>query len=415
MKILTILGARPQFIKAGAVSREIKRQKEEGRRLKEIIVHTGQHYDANMSDIFFEELHLPKPDYFLGIGGKSHGAMTGQMMEKIEEVALKEKADIIMVYGDTNSTLAGALVGAKLHIPIAHVEAGLRSFNMNMPEEINRILTDRVSKWLFCPTETAVNNLKKEGFPFPTYQSTNTPITNNQKLETKNYQLITNVGDVMLDVAMYYKKFAKKPKVVDSFSFLVSSNNQQPKTKNFILCTVHRAENTDNIERLKSIFEALSEIAKDTQIILPLHPRTRKIVSSFWSLVFSKETNSYYFQTKNQKPKTKNLIIIDPVGYLEMVWLLDNCDMVITDSGGLQKEAYFFKKPCITLRDETEWVELVDIRANTLVGADKDRIVSSFWSLVSSQNKPKTKNQKPKTNLYGDGKASKMIIKEILK
>ena len=190
MKILTILGARPQFIKAGAVSREIKRQKEEGRRLKEIVVHTGQHYDANMSDIFFEELHLPKPDYFLGIGGKSHGAMTGQMMEKIEEVALKEKADIIMVYGDTNSTLAGALVGAKLHIPIAHVEAGLRSFNMNMPEEINRILTDRVSKWLFCPTETAVNNLKKEGFPFPTYQSTNTPITNNQKLETKNYQLI---------------------------------------------------------------------------------------------------------------------------------------------------------------------------------------------------------------------------------
>ena len=396
MKILTILGARPQFIKAGAVSREIKRQKEEGRRLKEIIVHTGQHYDANMSDIFFEELHLPKPDYFLGIGGKSHGAMTGQMMEKIEEVALKEKADIIMVYGDTNSTLAGALVGAKLHIPIAHVEAGLRSFNMNMPEEINRILTDRVSKWLFCPTETAVNNLKKEGFPFPTYQSTNTPITNNQKLETKNYQLITNVGDVMLDVAMYYKKFAKKPKVVDSFSFLVSSNNQQTKTKNFILCTVHRAENTDNIERLKSIFEALSEIAKDTQIILPLHPRTKQKLTNI--------------------PITNNqLTIIDPVGYLEMVWLLDNCDMVITDSGGLQKEAYFFKKPCITLRDETEWVELVDIRANTLVGADKDRIVSSFWSLVSSQNKPKTKNQKPKTNLYGDGKASKMIIKEILK
>jgi UDP-GlcNAc3NAcA epimerase len=293
---------------------------------------------------------------------------------------------------------------------------------MNMPEEVNRILTDRISTILFCPTKTAVENLKKEGFPFPT--------TNTHQLTTNNQQLITNDGDVMQDGAIFYKQFAKKPKVVDSFLFLVSSNNQKPKTKNqkpitnnFILCTIHRAENTDDEKRLKNIFEALNEIAKDTPIILPLHPRTRKIVSIFWPLVFSEETNSYYFQTKNQQLKTKNLIIIDPVGYLEMVWLLDNCKLVMTDSGGLQKEAYFFNKPCITLRDETEWVELVEIGANKLVGADKNRIVSSFWSLVSSNNnqqpttrnqKLKTNNQKPETNLYGNGKASEKIVKELL-
>jgi UDP-GlcNAc3NAcA epimerase len=351
MKILTILGARPQFIKAGAVSREIAKHNN----IKEVIVHTGQHYDANMSDIFFEELHLPKPDYFLGIGGKSHGAMTGQMMEKIEEVALKEKADIIMVYGDTNSTLAGALVGAKLHIPIAHVEAGLRSFNMNMPEEINRILTDRVSKWLFCPTDSAVQNLKNEGF---------------DNFDCK----IIKSGDVMQDGAEYYRQFAKKPNIDIK--------------DNFILTTIHRAENTDDEKRLKDIFEALNEIAKERQVILPLHPRTKNIL-------------------KQIEINIENLTIIEPVGYLEMVWLLDNCDMVITDSGGLQKEAFFFKKPCITLRDETEWVELVENNFNVLAGADKNKILSIYKTHKFSYNF--------NIDLYGNGRASEKIIKELLR
>ena len=397
MKILTILGARPQFIKAGSVSREIAKHKE----IEEVIVHTGQHYDANMSDIFFDEMQIPKPNYFLGIGGKSHGAMTGQMIEKIEEVALKENPDWIMVYGDTNSTLAGAIVASKLHIKLAHIEAGLRSFNMKMPEEVNRILTDRVSTILFCPTDTAMKNLKAEGFPF--------------SLTTNHQQLITNVGDVMQDGAMFYRHLAKMPKEVASLWSLVSSEdskkqnlqtinqkqktiNQKQKTKNYILCTIHRAENTDDETRLKSIFEALNEIAKEKQIILPLHPRTKKLLENL--------------QTKNQKLLTKNLTIIDPVGYLEMVWLIDNCDFVMTDSGGLQKEAYFFEKQCITLRDETEWVELVECGANRLVGADKEKIVSSYQLLVSSEN---SKNHKLWTkDLYGGGKASENIIKELI-
>ena len=437
MKILTILGARPQFIKAGSVSRAIalhnnqvasleplvssedsKNQKLQTKNFElitEIIVHTGQHYDANMSDIFFDEMQIPKPNYFLGIGGKSHGAMTGQMIEKIEEVALIENPDWIMVYGDTNSTLAGAIVASKLHIKLAHIEAGLRSFNMKMPEEVNRILTDRVSTILFCPTDTAMKNLKAEGFPFT--------------LTTNHQQLITNVGDVMQDGAMFYKSLAKIPEAVSSLWSLVSSEdskkqnlqtvNQKPKTKNYILCTIHRAENTDDETRLRSIFEALNEIAKEKQIILPLHPRTKKLLENL--------------QTKNQKLLTKNLTIIDPVGYLEMVWLIDNCDLVMTDSGGLQKEAYFFEKQCITLRDETEWVELVECGANRLVGADKEKIVSSYQLLVSSENSKndelqtknqklqtknyelKTQNQNLQTNLYGGGKASENIIKELLR
>jgi len=351
MKILTIIGARPQFIKAGAVSREIQKHKE----LKEVIVHTGQHYDANMSDIFFEQMHILKPDYYLGIGGKSHGEMTGEMIIKLEEVMLKEKPDIIMVYGDTNSTLAGAIAASKLHIPIAHVEAGLRSFNMKMPEEINRILTDRISKWLFCPTDTAVKNLENEGF--------------------RNFECeIIKSGDVMQDAAMFYKTYAKKPENVN--------------IKNeFILCTVHRAENTDNRDRLKNIFEALDEIAKEKQVILPLHPRTKKILKQ-------NNINPHY------------ITVIEPVGYLEMVWLLDNSKMVITDSGGLQKEAFFFKKPCITLRDETEWVELVENNFNILVEADKNKIIKIF--------KEHKFNDNFRINLYGNGKASKNICKELI-
>jgi len=351
MKILTILGARPQFIKAGSISREISKYDE----IEEVIVHTGQHYDVNMSDIFFDEMQIPKPNYFLGIGGKSHGAMTGQMIEKIEEVALKEAPDWIMVYGDTNSTLAGAIVASKLYIKLAHIEAGLRSFNMKMPEEINRILTDRISNILFCPTEIAMKNLRDEGYA---------------KLDCK----IINVGDVMYDGALFYRKFAQRPK------FEIK--------KNFVLCTIHRAENTDSDIRIKEIFEALNTISTEKQIILPLHPRTKKVI-------------------ENLNISIKNLTIINPVGYLEMIWLIDNCDLVLTDSGGLQKEAYFFKKPCLTLRDETEWVELVNHGFNNLVGADKIKIITSYNNIV-------TFNIDLTLNLYGDGRSSEKIIKNLL-
>ena len=357
MKILTILGARPQFIKAGSVSREIAKHKE----IEEIIVHTGQHYDANMSDIFFDEMQIPKPNYFLGIGGKSHGAMTGQMIEKIEEVALKEKPDWIMVYGDTNSTLAGAIVASKLHIKLAHIEAGLRSFNMKMPEEVNRILTDRVSNILFCPTDAAMQNLKNEGY---------------DNLDCK----IVKSGDVMQDGAIFYRNLAVKPSAIQ---------NSKLNIQNYILCTIHRAENTDDETRIRNIFEALEEIAKEKQVILPLHPRTKKILD-------------------NLKLNIENLTIIDPVGYLEMVWLIDSCDFVMTDSGGLQKEAYFFEKQCITLRDETEWVELVECGANTLVGADKEKILEAYRS------NSKFNIQNSTLDLYGGGKASENIIKELL-
>jgi UDP-GlcNAc3NAcA epimerase len=352
MKILTILGARPQFIKAGSVSREISKHKE----IEEIIVHTGQHYDANMSDIFFEEMQIPKPNYFLGIGGKSHGAMTGQMIERIEEVVISEKPDWMMVYGDTNSTLAGAIVASKLHVKLAHIEAGLRSFNMRMPEEINRILTDRVSSVLFCPTDTAIRNLKNEGY---------------ENLQCK----IVKSGDVMQDGAIFYKSLAKKPNIEIN--------------KNFILCTIHRAENTDDEVRLKSILEALNEIAMEKQVLLPLHPRTRKIID-------------------NLKLNVSKLKVIDPVGYLEMVWLIDNCKIVMTDSGGLQKEAYFFNKQCITLRDQTEWVELVEHGVNFLAGAKKDEILNIYHNLNDFTR------TFDRLNLYGAGNASSIITKNLV-
>jgi UDP-GlcNAc3NAcA epimerase len=350
MKILTILGARPQFIKAGSVSREIAKYNN----IQEIIVHTGQHYDTNMSDIFFEEMEIPKPDYFLGIGGKSHGAMTGQMIEKIEEVVIVEKPDWILVYGDTNSTLAGAIVASKLHIKLAHIEAGLRSFNMKMPEEVNRILTDRVSNVLFCPTDTAIQNLENEGY---------------DKLDCK----VIKCGDVMQDGAIFYKNLAVKPKCIIKNSYILS--------------TVHRAENTDDIDRLTSIIKALNEINKDKQVILPLHPRTKNII----------EQNNIKI----------NFTIIEPVGYLEMVWLIDNCDLIMTDSGGLQKEAYLFKKPCITLRDETEWIELIDNEFNVLAGADKNKILDLFKNYIFNDNFS--------IDLYGTGKASQNIVEELLK
>lgn len=359
MKILTILGARPQFIKAGSVSREISCQRGMGLDVTEVIVHTGQHYDSNMSDVFFEEMKIPLPNYRLGIGGKSHGAMTGQMIEEIESVIKLEKPDWVLVYGDTNSTLAGAIAASKMHVPIAHVEAGLRSHNMRMPEEVNRILTDRLSTILFCPTRAAELNLLSEG-------------ANNWSSKPE----INVSGDVMYDGALFYRKLAVMPEFAKN-------------GKKFILCTIHRAENTDNEQRLRSIFLALCEISKTCTVILPLHPRTKKTII---------ELNI----------DTSGIEMVEPVGYLNMVWLLENCSMVITDSGGLQKEAYFFGKECVTLRDETEWTELLDLGVNTLTGANAELIVSSY-----RKNLIKNKWENI-DNLYGDGNSSKVIVDRII-
>ncbi|MDP8267163.1 MAG: UDP-N-acetylglucosamine 2-epimerase (non-hydrolyzing) [Candidatus Tenebribacter davisii] len=355
MKLLTIIGARPQFIKAAAVSREIAKHED----INEIIVHTGQHFDDNMSDIFFRQMHIPKPDYNLDINSLTHGAMTGRMIEKIEEVLLKEKPDWVLVYGDTNSTIAGSLAAKKLHIKVAHVEAGLRSFNRRMPEEINRILTDKISDILFCPTDTAVQNLQKEG------------------IGKNSLAQIVKCGDVMQDAAIFYSNMAQKPDL------------ELP--AKFILATIHRAENTDDPERMNSIFNAFAEISNDIPIILPLHPRTKKIIA-------------------NSKLITQNsqLIFINPVGYLEMIYLLQKCSLVMTDSGGLQKEAFFFKKPCVTLRDETEWVELVEKGFNEIVGAEKNSIISGYEKMI--QIKPDYN-----INLYGNGEASKKIISKLKK
>ena len=355
MKLITIIGARPQFIKAAAVSREIAKHEN----INEIIVHTGQHFDANMSQIFFEQMQIPKPDYNLEINSLSHGAMTGRMIEGIEEVLLKEQPDWVLVYGDTNSTIAGSLAAKKLHIKVAHVEAGLRSFNRKMPEEINRILTDKISDLLLCPTDTAVQNLLNEG------------------IGKNSLARIVKCGDVMQDAAIFYSDLSQKPEL--------------DLPEQFILATIHRAENTDDPKRLASIFNALTKISNEIPIILPLHPRTKKIIS-----------NSQLTTHNSQ------LIFIEPIGYLEMIYLLQNCSLVMTDSGGLQKEAFFFEKPCVTLRDETEWVELVENGFNKIVGADENKIISGFRKMIQIQTDYNI-------NLYGNGEASKKIIKELLK
>ena len=366
MKILTILGARPQFIKAATVSRAINEFNANERRLiKEVILHTGQHYDTNMSDVFFEEMDIPSPDYKLECGGLGHGAMTGRMLEKIEEIIEEEKPDWVLVYGDTNSTLAGALAASKMHIRVAHIEAGLRSFNMAMPEEINRILTDRVSNYLFCPTDTAVKNLEQEGFPFPTV--------------TKVKQEILNVGDVMFDATLFYKSKAKETVNLEKWGL---------DEKGYALCTIHRAENTDDQNRLESIFQALREISKIMPIILPLHPRTKKIISesSFSDLL-------------------STLKVVDPLSYIETQRLEMGAKLILTDSGGMQKEAFFHKVPCITLRDETEWVETTDSGWNKLVSANADKIVDVF-----------SETQAPEEQLkyYGDGQSASRIFNTLM-
>ena len=354
MKIITVVGARPQFVKAAVVSRELKKHST----VNELIIHTGQHHDANMSDVFFDEMDIPKPAFHLGIHGLGHGAMTGQMLEGIERILIEEKPDFVLVYGDTNSTLAGALAASKLLIPVAHVEAGLRSFNMAMPEEQNRILTDRLSSMLFCPTQTAIDNLSKEGYPF------------------SNNRLILS-GDVMQDAAMFYAENSEARSTVFKTLGL----------HDFVLCTLHRAENTNDLTRLQSIINALEKINAEQKVVLPLHPRTQKIM-------------------KDAGMKT-NLTIIDPVGYFDMLELLKHCKLVMTDSGGLQKEAFFFQKFCITLRDETEWVELVNGGFNLLAGADEDKILHAYSAALTAQCDFNV-------DLYGGGQAATRIVNEII-
>tara|TARA_B100000767_G_scaffold275531_1_gene313047 strand:- start:13904 stop:14971 length:1068 start_codon:yes stop_codon:yes gene_type:complete len=352
MKIVTILGARPQFIKASTFSRAIQKDSD----IEEIIVHTGQHYDENMSSVFFEEMKIPEPKYQLGIGGGTHAEMTGKMLIKLEKILIKEKPDWVIVFGDTNSTLAGALAATKLNIKIAHIESGLRSFNNQMPEEINRILTDRISDLLFCPTIAAEENLIKEGF--------------------LNYQCkIVQVGDIMKEGARYFRSFATPP---PNIIF----------DKPFKLVTIHRAENTNDSNKLFTIFKALNELGNSSRIIMPIHPRTKKRVDEL-------------------KINTDNIEIIDPLGYIEMIWMINNCDGVITDSGGLQKEAYFFSKPCVTLRDETEWKELVNNNFNVLVGSNYDKIIHALTSHKF--------NDDFSLELYGGNNITSLIISELKK
>lgn len=333
-KIVSILGARPQFIKAAVLSRLIREKQE----IEEVIVHTGQHFDVNMSAIFFKEMEIPKPAYNLNVNGGSHGAMTGRMLEKIEEVLMLEKPDAVLVYGDTNSTLAGALAAKKLGIDLVHVEAGLRSFNMAMPEEVNRILTDRISDLLFCPTKVAVQNLKDEGF---------------DQLGAR----IELCGDIMHDSVSFYAGLsASRSAIMERLKL---------KEKGFVLATIHRQENTDSKDRLAAIIKGLNQIAKKTIVILPMHPRTKLLL------------DKYDLEFKG--------IALEPVGYFDMLQLLQHCSMVVTDSGGLQKEAYFCSKPCLIARDETEWIELVDAGYASVVGADAGKIQERFNTFMKAK------------------------------
>ena len=344
MKIVSVIGARPQFIKAAAVSRVLRATPG----MQEILVHTGQHYDQNMSDIFFRQLAIPEPDYNLEVGSGSHAHQTGMMLKGVEDVLLKEKPDYALVYGDTNSTLAGALAATKLHIPVAHVEAGLRSFNRLMPEEINRIVTDRISDVLFAPTLTAITNLKNEGLEPQTVFS----------------------GDVMYDSVLFYRE-------------MVVAGGDKYKTDgipcSYLLATIHRAENTDNPENLKNIFHAFSRI--ESPIVLPVPPRTARLL-------------------KTEINMPANVILIEPVGYLEMLYLTMHAEKVLTDSGGLQKEAYFLGRQCITMRTETEWVETLHDNWNIITGPDPEKIIEAVKS---------EQPDAPQRQDFGTGKSAEVI------
>ena len=352
MYLLTIIGARPQFIKAAVLSRYIRDNPSLG--INETLVHTGQHYDQNMSDVFFEEMDIPQPDINLHVGSGNHGKTTGLMLERIEDVILERRPDAVLVYGDTNSTLAGALAASKLNVPVAHVEAGLRSFMMIMPEEQNRRLTDHLSTWLFCPTQTAVENLKHEGID---NAASGKPDADNKR--------VALTGDIMYEASLYYHE----------------KSNIQINENDFVLVTIHRAENTDNPIRLTSIVKAINSLT-DYKFIFPVHPRTKKILAE-QKLEFASHVR-----------------IIDPVGYLEMIAYESACIAVLTDSGGVQKEAYFFRKPCITVRESTEWVELVNSGWNTLTGADTEKIINTVKNLNIPDEYPA---------LYGDGNCASKI------
>lgn len=346
MKILTVVGARPQFVKAAAVSRILRE------RHTEVMVHTGQHYDERMSEVFFRELGIPEPDYNLEVGSAGHSVQTGEMLIRMEPIFEKEKPDWVLVYGDTNSTLAGALVASKLHIPVAHVEAGLRSFNREMPEEINRVLTDHVSDLLFCPAQKAVDNLKLEG------------VTSGVHV----------VGDVMYDAVLRHSESAEKK------STILSSLNLE--SKKYLLATVHRASNVDETQTLLNILETFAMLGET--VVFPVHPRTRKAI-----------------QVAGFKPG-ENIKLIDPVGYLDMLWLEKNARLILTDSGGVQKEAYWFETPCVTLREETEWVETVEAGWNVVVGTQRERIINAVRNVSTPDARP---------NLFGDGDASQKIVR----
>ena len=378
MKILTVVGARPQFIKAGAVHRAIQEFNKGKGRIREIWVHTGQHYDPSMDKVFFEELNLPKPDYHLEVGSGSHAKQTGLMLERLEGVLKKEDPEIVTVYGDTNSTLAGALAAAKLNIPVGHVEAGLRSYNQAMPEEINRLLTDHLSTFLFCPTDQAVRNLLKEG------------------IKGGRRRIVKNVGDVMYDSILYYSQMAeKKSSIIKDLNLCFLTPNSCRErfqtvpygTQNYYLATLHRAGNTDDPKRLKSILKALNEIGKKTPVIFPLHPRTKKMMKVY-----------------HLSSGFRNIKFIEPASYLDMLQLEKKAKAILTDSGGVQKEAYWLRVPCFTLRKETEWPETVKRGWNVLVGTEMKRIVEEV-------SHPKGRRRYLKGDeMFGDGKASRKIV-----
>jgi UDP-GlcNAc3NAcA epimerase len=375
IKIVTIIGARPQIIKAAAISRAIQTYFPD--KINEIIVHTGQHYDDNMSNVFFDELDIPRPKYNLNVGSGSHGSQTAKMIEGIEEILLSIKPDYILLYGDTNSTLAGAIAASKIHIPIIHVEAGLRSYNKKMPEEINRILTDHCSTFLFPPTQTGLNNLIHEGFA-----------TNSSSPYNIDNPRIVNLGDVMLDNSLYFSDVAHKKS-----SILNTLNIQKDQ---FILCTIHRNDNTDDPARLEAIFQGLNQLSIENKItiVVPLHPRTKKNLEKLNTELTQKMADNQL------------LLMTEPVSFLDIIILEKFSKIVITDSGGVQKEAYFFGKPCLIVRNETEWIEIVEAGMAHLV--EPHQILNKAKEVL--ENYP--------TNfdpfIFGDGQAAKRILEEIL-
>mgnify|MGYP000944954048 FL=1 len=378
IKIVTIIGARPQIIKAAALSRAIKNRFSDS--ITEIIVHTGQHYDTNMSSVFFDELNIPQPNYNLNVGSGNHGKQTAKMIEGIEEILVAEKPNAIVLYGDTNSTLAGAIAASKIHINVVHIEAGLRSFNKQMPEEVNRIMCDHVSTLLFTPTKTGFDNLIKEGFK-----------TENVAPYHIDNPKVYHSGDVMYDNSLHFMEIANKKDTILSKHKLEKNN--------FILATIHRNNNTDEPERLSAIFEALNELTEKytIDIVIPLHPRTQSLLQKNLSeQLYTKITN-------NSKIK-----IIEPTSFLEMIVLESNCKLVATDSGGVQKEAFYFKKPCIIFRKETEWVEIVNCGAAILVDANKDAVLNAYKNFESKKNQ-----EYPQ--LFGDGKSAEFMCEEMLR